>query len=455
MIGKRLLLIPLFLILISFSCFSTVNSYTRINDRCTVVELTTDAFLSHKLMSDGGGSVYAESSENVQTAGLNDTGYYYYRQNLALVGITGITGDVKLSVSEPTGGWFYILPGAEEYKRPYGIDVFARARAKSGDTNLTDSDGNLSYSVHFGNQEYAAHSGDVTIPAEVAEQYNYIWWDIALVLDPLINTQENSVSLGGNVYYLSPSSSYYTSQLEFTISCGEKDTPGYYERTYNVYLAGLYSASNTNIPHNAMTAILSTTRRTSAGSLDINTMAKSNPSQEIIVADYGFSTDSKSGTQYQNGKFYLFLSSSPNARASSSTFTLNKISDYGTSIEPLTQTNSIHYKAYLNSKSGKTYDDNTSSRTLEGVIYQTSIEYTGTDTLNTPGNFLRLNSTSMVDRDGKTYWRFDDQGTISIVIPNDSAFQGRDLGVNNESGYINLDQGLYTSTIYVHVVSDL
>ena len=455
---RKLLTIILLLMLVPAACFSA-TSYLRINDRCTIVDLASKAFCTHLLYADNGvGSVYDEAGgQNTNPTNLKDTGIYYYKQNLAVIGITGIRtkvsgvyvaeGPVTLSVTAPAGGWYYILPGREEYKRPFGIDVFARGRTSSGDTNLTDASGDMIYCAHFGNQDKATTlpAGTITIPAERVANYDYIWWDISLVLDPLVDEVSESVTYDSVVYPLYSTTAYYNSELNFSISCNDISD------AHTIYLAGYYSPDHA--VSTDMTAILNVTRLSEAGSLDINEMAKNGT--EVTVAEYGFSTDSKAVARYQNGKVYMFLSSSPNARASSSTFTLNKISDTGTYILPQnpTSTNLIHYKAYLNSEEGYTYANEVSSRSSGGITYQTSIQYSGLDTINTH-NFLRLNPTSFKDKDSKTYYHFIDRGTISIMIPGDVAFQERDIFDSQDPDFINLESGLYTSTIYIHIVTD-
>lgn len=456
---RRKLLNAILLLMLVPALGFCASSYLRINDRCTIVDLASKNFCTHLLYVDNGvGSVYdEEGGQNTTPTNLKDTGLYYYKQNLAVVGITGIRtkvggnyvaeGPVTLSVSAPAGGWYYTLPGWDEYQRPFGIDVFARGRTSSGDTNVVNANNQMIYCGHFGNQDKTTtlQSGTITIPAEVVAKYDYIWWDISLVLDPQVDEISESVTYNGTVYPLNATTSYYTSELNISIACNNNP------ETHHIYLAGYYSPDHA--VSTDMTAILNVTRYPAAGSLDINEMAKNGT--EVTIAKYGFSTDSKAAARYQNGKVYMFLSSSPNARAASSTFTLNKISDTGTYILPHnpTSTNLIHYKAYLNSEEGYTYANETSSRTFEGTSYQTSIQYSGNDTINTH-NYLRLNPESFKDKDNKTYYHFIDRGTISIMIPGDVAFQERDIFDSQDPDFINLESGLYTSTIYVHIVTD-
>ena len=40
------------------------------------------------------------------------------------------------------------------------------------------------------------------------------------------------------------------------------------------------------------------------------------------------------------------------------------------------------------------------------------------------------------------------------MIPDDVAFQERDIFDTQDPDFINLESGLYTSTIYVHIVTD-
>lgn len=433
---KRLLSSVLVLLLFVLSC-SALQPYMRQNDRCTVVDLASAAFLSHLT-----NSTYDDTKE---VTNLRDTGKYYWPQNLAVVGATQVRhkvdgqnvayGDIIITAELISSEWCYTLIGNEEYRRPFGIDFFCRGKAGSSDVDIPN------YSMHMGYQPHSSSGvNTITVPADIVKNYDSIWWDCALVMDLPVDTQNDQVEYAGTMYHLIPTDEFYTATVRFTISCSNGT-----EQQYDLHLAGTYKPNN--VPDSSMTSIISISRLAAATSFDIEQLYESN--QPIDVATYGYTTNSvKNGNE--NGLVYIFLSNSPSgqttAGASINKFTLRYTNpNTGMVSEIDSASNSINFIAYLNSERGYKYSEG------PGSTGETTIAYDGTDgwiknnsILKT--NYLVIPGEKTKDKQNENYVRWFDSGTISISIPQASE---QTFGNNPD----NLAGGMYTGNIFIHVVT--
>ncbi len=455
---KRIALILVLFLSMSF-CYA-IKPYMRQNDRCTVVDLASAAFLSHLDNSSYDSSLDATNKRN--------TGKYYHMQNLAVVGVTEIRhhddngvrkriegntydyvsadGAITISVELVSAEWCYTLIGNEEYKRPFGIDFFARGKhlkTGGGDVDIPGA------SMHMGLQPNVnPDKNSITLDEETVVDYDAIWWDCALVMDLPVDTVNDQVELNGTVYHLLPSDDFYTATVRITISC----TNGT-EETYDLHLAGTYKPNNT-VPTN-MTSILTFSRLPSATNLDIKSLY--NSQESVPIATYGYTTNSiKNGNAA--GLVYMYLSSSSNGKVLPSSgngndgkFTLRYMNPNTGAVDSYldSATNSINFIASINSDNAYKYGAVGNVPRTSGVV---TIDYTGSDIwvkndASVKSNYLVIVPEHMIDKQNDKYARWYDSGTISIRIPN----SGQTFDNNPD----NLIGGIYSSNIFIHVVTYL
>ncbi len=417
---RKLLLIIMLLIIVSSFAVAKTTTYMRQNDRCTVVDLASAAFLSHTSAS--------KYSGDTDVTGRRNTGFYYWPQNLAVIGFTNLrrevaeggtlisgkryeaNGSITVKAELLTNDWCYTLNGEAGSKRPFGIDLFARAK-KAGSSDMDVS----GYSIHLGYQPNAVLGVDsITVPVSEVVKYDSFWWDVCLVMDPPVDTSNDSVSYNGQVYYLDRTNDYYTATIKFTATCDDEEGTSV---EYYLHLAGTYF-SNDYTPSNMM-SILTVTPLPAASVLDISSMIEFNSVTK--VANYGYTTNSVLRKNADpNGRIYLFLSNQREA-ISTSRFALTHISD---------STSKLYYTAYLHSET-----------------QDITIPFTGEDhytdiNSNTKSNFLSISPEEITDKQNDKYLRWFDSGYISIQLDH----------VDDLTLY---EGGIYTSNIYMHVVKDI
>ena len=355
-IGKKILLAAV-LLLLTFCLWATSSPYIRQYNESYTVDLASDSYLSHTT-----GSTYKEQAD---VSGLRNNGYYYRCQELGVVGITGIrqadssvddvkvkvpqtngtskeynvgrysgVGDVTITVTLLSGEWFYSLNGSV-YKRPFGLDVFARGRVipKSGTATDADIPG---YSLHMGNQAYQ-HEGEAdgvvskTLPASTLAGYDFIWWDLVLVMDPVVDTQTDTVTYNGVEYRMLPSNTTYKVDLQITISCTDGGSA-----TFPFHLEGFYKTDAVSSGSTSgLMGILSVNPVANSFRLDGATGLLATRDTPSPVATYDFTTTSKGSADTTN-KVYLFISSLSSAYNTGDHFALHHVKDpQGIYVTPL------------------------------------------------------------------------------------------------------------------------
>ena len=471
-------LIVLALLVIASACFAVDPPlpYLRLNDRCTVIDLASNIYRGHSLDA----SYY--DSRTVLSSTEYGTQYFYYSQNLLTIGMTEIRdsklnpkGSIRLTVT-PVGdgeGWFYRLLNDKRYKRPFGLDLFARGRKRGANKDESIA----VYSFHAGiscpdsSGEMALLSPNytVTIPIEVVAQYQSIWWDSCLVLDPVTDTVNDMVS---NVYsgstdpdnlgdadecYLLASDQYYVTSVEFKIECIDENEQVIVSNAYIVQIYGYYKPADASSMDDS-SIIFYILKNDNADHIDINQLY--NDDSWLELANYDFTTDARTFTlpsgstldSFDVGNVYMFLSSSNDAfSGTSSQFTLNRVSGTG-QITPQYYS-SINYLVRLRSTKDpsqvKVYDGTLSYSSVAGFQ---------------PDDSVTIEAEKFKDRI-YNYARWYDSGVLEIYIPKNDAdtvvSQYGVLGQTNSFQYIppdttdiNLNAGTYTSNIYVHIVSD-
>lgn len=463
------------LLFVAAACFAVLPSpYLKLNDRCTVIDLAANTFRGH--------SVDATYHDSIKNSTEYGTQYYYHDQNLLTIGMTDTRiganpqGNIRLTVSliNDSDGWFYTLLDDKRFKRPFGLDIFARGRTNTADVSIPN-DGDY-YSFHLG---YVAPSEDagyanlfsgssVEIPMSVVANYKSIWWDVCIVLDPVTDTVNDAVHniYGGEgnpedpenptEYYMLASNQYYVASIQFEIECIDENDAIIAEDTYIIQIYGYYKPANAN-DMNDNTAVFYLVKNANSEQLDINRMY--NDGGWLEIASYNFTTDAKqisnlggkTWDSYDPGRVYMFLSSSNNAfGASGEQFTLKRVTGSGSYSSQYFS--SINYVVKMESKESnnvKVFDGTLSYNSLEGF---------------NPNDCLSIEPEKFGDR-SSNYARWYDAGTLEIHIPKSGSdpivsqygLSGQTNSfqyLHDESTDINLNAGTYTSNIYVHIVSD-
>ena len=175
---KALILIisMLFLAILAVWAADT-TTYIRLYESSFDVDLSSKKYLSHL-----DGSTY---SSNKNSENKRKDGFYYISQELGVVGLSDTNnydtdlGDLVFTITSDSGEWFYRLAGSD-YRRPFGIDAFGRARNPQ---NVEFDMG----SMRLGYQSDVPENPAVTslvVPVSQIRQYINIWWDFCLDHQP-------------------------------------------------------------------------------------------------------------------------------------------------------------------------------------------------------------------------------------------------------------------------------
>ena len=443
--GKRFS-VCLFLLILFIPLFAAPTLYFRLNDRCTLVDLESRSFLSH-VMTSG----YNDIISRTDSSGMANTGYYYFEQSLASIGLINVaqlnriaasaggTASIEVTVNTSVGGadsWYYTLLEDRRYKRHFGIDMFARG------TNNDNKDVNIQFDgvitgVHAGN-----NSATNTIKFDIIEDgsnlYKNVWLDVCLVLDDLVDPNDQLIA----------ADSYYVANLEFEIRVvdGEGNVLKYdnadLKEKYLVQIMGYYRPEDEAFSKDN-TAIFYIDRKVNDFSI-----SDKHGKGWFDVATHYFTTDAKDKSLFNSsnqGNVYIFLSSTSDGRNNSTApFSLKR--KRGPTVEGQSSyATEIGYLARLVSDGNGT-----------GHGYGSNNRYT-TETDGT--SYFQENSsdfkeTSLVidaeDFSGQhgNYVRWYDQGSIQIRIPTDNSIY------DAETQKLLLKSGSYESTIYIHIVTD-
>ena len=529
--------IILIILLSSAITWATSQPNIRQYNESYTVDLASDAFLSHTT-----GSKYVDlSSSGGNASGLRNNGFYYRQQELGVIGITGIrhednslAEDISLTYPDPKGNgtkimnigkfsangtititvdllsgeWFYALDD-NVYKRPFGLDLFAGGRAvPKGKTAAEGTDVDISgYCLHLGNQSYSHGEAEgvfsKTLPADVVRCYDFIWWDICLVMDPVVDTSTDTVIFAGVEYPLLPSNITYKVDLQITLECSDGGS-----QTYPFHLEGFYktdaisSGTTTNIQPILSVSSTPNSLRIDGGSGLIATRNK--PTQ---IASYDFTTTSKMKAD-TSSKAYLFLSSSSQGyNNDGGVFALHHVKDpSGVYVKPITfkvimestntnigdgqyEKNGVPYYRPLPHRRNQALPEepeepiapevpgeNASEEEQAAYLqareeYETALEnynkellpaynaavyryrtvvFDGTDKFTVSGSRIPSNAMEIYgeitkQKAGTWYTRWIDSGTISIQLTGND-IDGNPVDINN------LAPGQYSEDIYFHVI---
>lgn len=442
--GRRFF-VCLFLLLLLIPLYAVPTLYFRLNDRCTLVDLESTSFLSHVMTS-----VYDDVIARTNAAGQANTGYYYFEQSLASIGLINVgqlnsivgaggTASLEVTVKTVTGGadsWYYTLLEDKRYKRHFGIDMFARG------TNNNNKDVNIQFDgVHTGVQ-VGNNSVTNKIKFDVIEDgsnlYKNVWLDLCLVLDDLVDPNDQLIA----------ADSYYVANLEFEIQVvdGDGNVLQYdnadLKEKYLVQIMGYYRPEDEAFSKDN-TAIFYIDRKVNDFSI-----SDKHGKGWFDVATYYFTTDAKDKSLFNSsnqGNVYIFLSSSSDGRNNSAApFSLKR--KRGPTVEGQSSyATEIGYLARLVSDGNGT-----------GHGYESNNRYT-TETDGT--SYFQESSSGFKEKslviDAEVfsgqhgdYVRWYDQGSIQIRIPTDNSIY------DAETQKLLLKSGSYESTIYIHIVTD-
>lgn len=415
--SKRRVLIFVFL-LFSVMCsmnnaFAAFQTFMKQFSSAFLVNLASNIYKAH-----GSSPVWASGSAS--NPNTNDKNYYYDNQMLCTMGISGTTGSVTLTFSLDSGHWLYLLDETDlRFSRPFGVDLIIRGVNRStGSHESVTINGNQI--VHMGLDEDSSSDKSATfvIPSTTWNTYSSIWLDVCLVMDPVLDSN-GQVKVGRKTYTVTPTDDNYKARIK--VSIDNADLAGGTE-TYLIDLLGYYTTSGEH--PGSSTAILSVTPTAAASSLDIEKLKTDGVVQ--TVASYSFTTATflNLDNNAANGKVHFFLSSSESGEDSTNNFAL-KYTKNNKVPSVLNGYNSVKYTARIVSSeySGQTKD------------------FDGNAVFGNTSNYYSVSADHISTSTGHgDLTRWHDSGTIEVRIDDDDTD--------------NLVAGLYTSTIYFHVVTD-
>ncbi len=443
------------------------TSYIRLYESSFDVDLSSRKFLSHV---DGSTYNSSTNSENKRK-----DGFYYQNQELGVVGLSDTQnydtdlGDIVFTITPDSGEWFYRLAGSD-YRRPYGIDIFGRARIKNNNVEVDKG------CLRLGYQSDVPESPAVTslvVPASDVRQYSFVWWDFCLVMDPEVDVIEDRTHFRETDYFIQSSNNSYTTDLTITISMvtgyGTPEETVNKSISFPIHLEGFYKPDE--FDKTQVTAAFSISRIADVLQLDgaggLLAKIKAEPasaSDFTTIASYSLSSSAISigGNKTDSRKIRMFLSSSNDAtKATGGQFILkHESNDYMTG----SSAPGLLFKASLTSES-MGHAPNSDQRT---VVFDGTDKFTPKENNNSvyvlPSNYLEIDATVTQQKVNLWYASWIDTGSIGIaltgqVIPPDGSVPVTATGWTDQGAYVvnedasTLTKGEYKSTIYIHVIT--
>lgn len=399
----------LFSLICSTAAFAEVQTFMKQFSSAFLVNLASDIYKTHNSSPDwANGSATNSSSSD----------YYYDNQMLCTLGISGTTNDVTFTFSLDSGSWLYLLDETDtRFSRPFGVDLIIRGQGSNGhETIAIDDSGTKIVHMGFNSGISGGNEATFTITAEKMKQYGSLWLDVCLVMDPVLG-DNGKVEINGTTYTVTPTDDNYKARIKVVVKNADLSDG---TETYLIDLLGYYTTSGEH--PGSSTAILNVTPTAAASSLDIEKLKTDSVVQ--TVASYSFTTATMTRDVNTNGKVHFYLSSTERGTGTiSDGFTL-KFTRNNKVPSVLNGYNSVKYTARIVSSE---YSGQTKDFDGNAVFGDTSKYYSvSADHINTSTGHGSLT-------------RWHDSGTIEVRIDDDID---------------NLVAGLYTSTIYFHVVTD-
>lgn len=409
---KKFIVLLFSLVLCSSAVFAEASVFMKQFSSAFLVNLNDSKYMSH------GSNPKWEQGE--ATNPDIDSDNYYDNQMICTLGIQNTTKDVTFRFSLESGHWLYLLDETDmRFSRPFGVDLIIRGNGGKGHESVSVNGSKI---VHLGITRVSNDKNTMevsfSIPAATMAAYKSVWLDVCLVMDPVLGTDGN-VFVGGTTYTVTPSEDNYKARIKVTVE--NEDIAGGSSTNY-IDLLGYYTTDGTH--HGSDEAILTVTPTAAASSLDIEKLKEN--SIEQIVASYTFTTATVSNNK--NSKFYFFLSSSQNESIENDGFSL-KYTRNGKVPSVLNKYNSVAYEAKIVSSE---YPGKTTS--FDGKVGQNVTAATNLSTYHA----VDVDHVSTSTGHGELA-RWHDSGNVVVKV----------TGSTDD-----LVAGLYTSTIYFHVITD-
>jgi len=414
----------------SLSLFAA-SAYFRLFDSSLYVELDSKNYVSH-----GNNPEWKSGSANNPASGDN---YFYNNQMIFSSVVENLTYGKGLifKVEILSGSWEYVLyESGIKYSRPFGLDLIIRGTNSISGTHTTIEFFRLGLQTNSTNTSLMTTK---LVPYNIARQYSSIWLDALLVFDPFMDDM-GQTAFGGTTYEVKSSENPYTATIR--VSMYETDSSGNPSgnpiEVFDFEEVGFYKKP-TPVPVD-ISAVLAVNPSTNAVSLDIEALGN-DTSLSQVIADYSFTTQTyvSASNTLKNGKFHFYLSSSSDGITSlggdNDRFVL-RYTKNGRVTAVDNKFNSIEYIAQIVSSS-------TSSGASGTKSFNGSTHYG--DTSDYHNIATETTSTSIYGDMVRWY----DSGQIKVRI-----CSAGERSTSRPWGVDDLVAGRYTSTVYIHVVSD-
>lgn len=473
---RRIVLLILVILSCSYLWAYAPAPYIRQYSSSFTVDLSSEKFMSHSVTS---------TYNKADSSGIQQRrdGKYYQNQELGVIGVSYVNigeneGEaacsIMIEISVPTNGWYYRLSGSE-YKRPYGLDLFARGKIFGSDTDVDLSQ----YCTSLGIQDTPRNLDQTSVvtyylPKTLVANYSSVWWDMCLVMDPGVlhddETGEDYVLIYGNKSLIQPSNSPYSTDINISISCWDFEDKDEYDacssedreshllsqQLFPIHLEGYFKPDS----------VISENSDTVAASVSFEKLPQADEflmlngnllnTDLIWIANYDLMSSSKKKDAGENkpsesGKVYIFMSSSPEGYSTSGYFALRHTHDL----------NAVNTRPFVfNVIMESTKDFTGEASPLAHVNGGTSrtVTFDGTTYFNPSGGSVPSNCMVVeaeLTRQKSWYARWVDSGKVSIQLT------GKVLDYSNGTPQLvdcNINDfaiGEYTANIYVHIVSDI
>ena len=384
-----------------------------------------------------GGEVWEGKDLNGYTASKSEINYSN-AHIIALGGVYNIPSnemnkDSYYSLTVTCSNGFYFKSQSHPSSiRPFELKVIPRFENGSGDYTGTDSDSDPVVIQYSGQT--------VDIHYDSASTGSKMWFDLILVLpidyEPTPNS--NFIVADGRQYNLVQADDY-TALVSIELKYGDKRT------NIIIPFSGFYNgASSTGKLDNNVSLMFTPTGQ--AANMVIGNTAS------VPVGHIDFMMNVSSGTGYRNGESIgIFLSSSSDPTVCDRDGFLFRHSSVKANTA-ITDYNSIPYQVYVRGKENNGYKDTAGT----GSITRTR-EFDGTDYLNASGNIV--NGQGGISNFIRPEWRSPDPVTTEY----EGIFSGNPIEYYEYHGDIEVAideprslmlEGSYTSTVYIHVVTD-
>lgn len=353
---------------------------------------------------------------------------------------------IEFDSSSYQDGYFWFTKQSDpEFRRPFSIQIGTRIyREGWRDTNQYESKGLIGAQ---GNDVLEAISDGLLSSAGdffLGSGTYFVVFEFGIVLPGKI---QNGILVmdDGKTSYPIAAGVDYSAEIQVTVTLVDLENnnsavSGYAPISFIVPFSGYYDPRQTSEPDTDTSASLYVLPNARAANIDLlNDQGKT----DIPIADVDFSVFGLTEDDNYDDSVFLFLSSSSNPFDSSASKFRFVHKDVGFG-EALTDSNSIGYKVRA-VPDQETIDAANASATSDNVF---EVTYEGTDYLTTDGSnpeeSQRMNTACYkynlghLYENGLVHWH-SYSGTLYL-----------ELDTNN----VIMDEGLYRSTVYVHVVTD-